>query len=105
MNYDELRERLLALPGATPRWVAYTLSNAGSGKPVPTSYSLVRRGHSDYAVFQGDERGGVFSATAEDGVTPLAFGSESEACEWIWQKIMLWRDRRERLARERDLRE
>ena len=105
MNYDELYERLLALPGMSREKLVYILSNAGSGKPVPTGYSLVRRGHSDYAVFQGDGRGGVFSAAADDGVTPLAFGSESEACEWIWQEIMWGRDRRERRARERDSQE
>ena len=105
MNYDELYERLLALPGMSRERLIYLLSNAGRGKPVPTSYSLVRRSDSDYAVFHGNDRGGVYIATAEDGVTPLAFGSESEACEWIWQEIMWWRDYDERKARKRDSRE
>ncbi|WEG09293.1 hypothetical protein PU630_01650 [Microbacterium horticulturae] len=98
MTYDELRARLLSLPGATQDWLTYTLSYSDDGRPIPTSYCLVKHDDEDWAVFQGDERGGTFPATREDGETPLTFRSESSACEWIWQEILWWREFEERRA-------
>lgn len=99
MTYDELRARLLALPGATEEWLAYTLSFVDGGRPTPTSYCLLRRTDTDWVVYQGDERGQTRPATAEDGETPLTFDSESAACEWIWNEIMWWREFEARRAR------
>jgi hypothetical protein len=101
LTYDELRERLVALPGATAEWLSYTLSFADGTPPVPTSYSLVRGRNGRFTVYRGNERGGVSQATAEDGETPLAFSSESQACDWIWEEIQWWRDFEARRAPER----
>ena len=90
-SYDELRQRLLALPGATQQWLAYTLSYADGTAPVPTTYALVHEADGSFSVYRGDERGGLARATAEDGETPLVFSGESEACEWIWNEIEWWR--------------
>ena len=91
MTYDELCTRLLSLPGATDEWLNYSLSYSDDGRPTATSYCLLRRDEKHWVVYQGDERGGTRSATA-DGETPLSFDSEAAACEWICQEIMWWRD-------------
>ncbi|MDQ4215257.1 hypothetical protein [Microbacterium capsulatum] len=92
MNYDELCQRLLSLPGATSEWVSYTLSMADGAPSVPTSYVLVRGWEGAFTVFRGDERGGLAQATSEDGESPLDFATEAQACEWIWNETLWWRD-------------
>lgn len=98
MTYEELRARLLTLPTASPEWLAYTLAYPADGRPVPVAYCLVRRPEG-YRVYKGDDRGGTFPATGEDGEKPLAFATESEACEWIWTEINWWLDFEARRAR------
>ncbi|MBN9177617.1 MAG: hypothetical protein J0I43_09660 [Microbacterium sp.] len=102
MNYSQLQECLLGLPGATADWLAYTLSHPDDGRPLPTSYSLVRRGTGAFEVYQGDERGGVSIAKADDGKTPLAFPSEEAACAWIWGQVLWWREFEARRAGSRE---
>lgn len=92
MNHEELRRRLLALPGVTEEWVTYTLSFSDGGPAVPTSCVLVRRSDGWFTVFRGDERGGVSQATAEDGETVPMFATEAQACEWMWNEILGWRE-------------
>ncbi|WP_292714685.1 hypothetical protein [Microbacterium sp. 13-71-7] len=72
--------------------MTYTLSFSDGGPAVPTSYALVRRSDGRFTVFRGDERGGVGQATAEDGETQLEFATEAQACEWIWNEILWWRE-------------
>lgn len=92
MKFEELEQRLLALPGATRDWLVYALSDAGSGPPIPTGYSLVRRDATRFEVYKGDGRGGSSIAKDDDGETPLVFATEDAACQWIWDEVQWWRE-------------
>jgi hypothetical protein len=92
VKFDELQERLLALPGATREWLTYTLAFPEDGRPLPVSYCLIKKRDGRFAVYKGDGRGGVSLATADDGETPLDFATEDDACGWIWTEVNWWRD-------------
>ncbi|MFJ3393126.1 hypothetical protein [Leifsonia aquatica] len=86
MNFNELVDKVAALPGVDHATVPYLVTRALDGVPTTSGLTLVAHPDGTYTATYGDLRTRIIPATDPHG-RELRFSDEDSACEWAWTYI------------------
>jgi hypothetical protein len=86
MKFNDLVDRVAALPGVDRSTVPYLVTRALYGVPTTSGLTLVVHPDGSYTATYGDLRTRIIPANDPKG-RELRFTDEDSACEWAWKYI------------------